>query len=695
MVAQAWLGGQALVVAAQAGLPGTPAVRSKVQLAAGQPLQACRRLQLPILAAGLDPPTGQAPAPVTLVQLAIQAEVEFELRAVQRQGQGLLANVAFSVGLQGPQCRVTQVNAAGLEFDHATLGVVQPGIQVQLLQAVFRLGQPLALQCQRTLRGLQGTGDVQPALDLALQSWPQLAQARQVQVDPPGQALLQAATAIDAVTPELDCQRAQGPALPCPLGLDLEHCRLAAQAAFQVKLGIQAQGIAFHFAFAAQRPRQGTRQLGQPIGWVERRQLQVDIPCQGVCKAHGDTTGSLALPGTQRQLRQLHLTQVTFERAGQAERAGRAIQVAIECALVVAIAITHLGQEPLEGDFGRRLKWIQAQPREVLPVQLGVGDQTLLPVSRGLQLDPLGIAGVQVQGIEPGTFAVDQPGQQHSDRRLLGRQAGRPRQLIALEQVAPGVELELVELHGVGQRGGRLEGRGTDLQGRRQVLGQRLQLPAQRSVEVTAAGACEFQGFLQLAGGGQRQLPRFAVYRGQLQLRLELHRPVGFGLQVALQAQLQVIALQVQAIDAQPGIGPVRLQFQVAKQVIAIHAQLANLDLAQFDGQRQAQGRQLQRAAVDRFGAGCKGHVDTLRQQLVNAQGRAQQTCRRPGQQWCLYLYHAAGIVPSQPAGLPATGQAALEVSHLKPGHLAQHPAAAGLGPQQQAERQAQAYGSP
>ena len=147
-------------------------MRSKVQLAAGQPLQARRCLQLPVLAAGLDSPTGQAPTPVTLVQLAVQAEVELELRAVQRQGQRLLANVAFAVGLQGAQCRVTQVNAAGLELDHAALGVIQAGIQVQLLQAVFRLGQALALQGQRTLRGLQGAGDVQPALDLALQPWP-------------------------------------------------------------------------------------------------------------------------------------------------------------------------------------------------------------------------------------------------------------------------------------------------------------------------------------------------------------------------------------------------------------------------------------------------------------------------------------------------------------------------------------------
>lgn len=87
---------------------------TEVQLAAGQTLQACRRLQLPILATGLDTPTREAATPVTLAQLAIQAQVKLELRAIQRQGQGLQANVAFAVGLQRAQCRVAQVNASGL-----------------------------------------------------------------------------------------------------------------------------------------------------------------------------------------------------------------------------------------------------------------------------------------------------------------------------------------------------------------------------------------------------------------------------------------------------------------------------------------------------------------------------------------------------------------------------------------------------
>ena len=163
------------------------------------------------------------------------------------------------------------------------------------------------------------------------------------------------------------------------------------------------------------------------------------------------------MPGGQRQLRQFHLGQVTFERADQAERPCRPVQVAFEGALIIAIAIMHLGIETLEGNLGRCLQWVQAQPREVLPVQLRIGGQALLPVGRGLQFHALGVAGGQVKGIEPGAFAVDQPGQRQRDWRLFSRQAGRSRQLITLEQVALGIKLELIQLQGIGQRARRLE----------------------------------------------------------------------------------------------------------------------------------------------------------------------------------------------------------------------------------------------
>ncbi|MCY1439505.1 hypothetical protein D9M71_557410 [compost metagenome] len=158
---------------------------------------------------------------------------------------------------------------------------------------------------------------------------------------------------------------------------------------------------------------------------------------------------------------------------------------------------------------------------------------------------------------------------------------------------------------------------------------------------------------------------------------------------------MQVVAQQPQAVDAYPAAGPVRSQLQIAKQVAAIQAQLPDLDLTQFDGQRQAQGRQLQRGALGRFGAWRKGHVNAVCLQPVNAQGSAQQASRRPGQRRRLHLYRAAAVGPGQPAGLPTARQATLEVGHFKPRHLAQCPAAAGLGTQQQAEHQAHARDAP
>ncbi|MNE38040.1 hypothetical protein D3C80_1319220 [compost metagenome] len=195
---------------------------------------------------------------------------------------------------------------------------------------------------------------------------------------------MQAATAIDAVVTQLNRQGAEGPALPCPLRFDLEHRRLTAQAAFEVELGIELKLVTLHFTFAAQRPGQGTRQFGKPIRRVQRRKLHIDVPCQGIGEAHRDTAGGLALPRGERQLRQLHLGQVTLERAGQREGTRRAIQVAIEGALVVAIAVANLGVEALERDVGRRFQWVQAQPWEIQPFELGIGAQALLPVGTGL-----------------------------------------------------------------------------------------------------------------------------------------------------------------------------------------------------------------------------------------------------------------------------------------------------------------------
>mgnify|MGYP006166566821 CR=1 FL=1 len=150
--------------------------------------------------------------------------------------------------------------------------------------------------------------------------------------------------------------------------------------------------------------------------------------------------------------------------------------------------------------------------------------------------------------------------------------------------------------------------------------------------------------------------------------------------------------VQAWAVDT-PGVNLVITRqpgANIIATVDAIQAQLPDLDLTQFDGQRQAQGRQLQRGALGRFGAWRKGHVNAVCLQPVNAQGSAQQASRRPGQRRRLHLYRAAAVGPGQPAGLPTARQATLEVGHFKPRHLAQCPAAAGLGTQQDTHGQHQ-----
>ncbi|MNP06204.1 hypothetical protein D3C76_981770 [compost metagenome] len=215
---------------------------------------------------------------------------------------------------------------------------------------------------------------------------------------------------------------------------------------------------------------------------------------------------------------------------------------------------------------------------------------------------------------------------------IFATQAGRAGELVAFEQVSCSVELELIELQRVGQCCCRFERLGANLQLCRQVLGQGLQFPGQAGIEITATGRVDNQGLLQLTFGSQCQLPGLPLHCGQLQLTFELQGPVTFRLQVALQGQAQVVALQLQAVDAQPCGGPVGRQLQIPQQVAVIQAQLTDLDLAQFDGDRQAQRRQLQRAVIGRCIPWGKRHVDPLGMKLIDTQGGAQQACRRPGQ---------------------------------------------------------------
>ncbi|MNM71361.1 hypothetical protein D3C81_830240 [compost metagenome] len=162
-----------------------------------------------------------------------------------------MANIATTFGGERAQSGIAQTNSAGLQINHCTLGTVQPCIQGQALQVIVSLGQLLALQGQRALRRLQGSGDFQLTLELPLQVRPELAKTRQIEVQLTGQALLQAATAVDVVVAQADIESAEGPGLSSTLSDSLEHCRLTAQTPLEVKVGVQAEFAIFDLALAA------------------------------------------------------------------------------------------------------------------------------------------------------------------------------------------------------------------------------------------------------------------------------------------------------------------------------------------------------------------------------------------------------------------------------------------------------------
>ncbi|MNI63014.1 hypothetical protein D3C73_1183580 [compost metagenome] len=86
VVTQLWLWHQALVFATQAGRTGHPAMGAEVDFAVCQAFELCRPLQPPVLATGLDITAGQASTPVALVQRAVEAKRQFQLRALQVEG---------------------------------------------------------------------------------------------------------------------------------------------------------------------------------------------------------------------------------------------------------------------------------------------------------------------------------------------------------------------------------------------------------------------------------------------------------------------------------------------------------------------------------------------------------------------------------------------------------------------------------
>ncbi|MNL06744.1 hypothetical protein D3C87_1273910 [compost metagenome] len=231
-------------------------------------------------------------------------------------------------------------------------------------------------------------------------------------------------------------------------------------------------------------------------------------------------------------------------------------------------------------------------------------------------------------------------------------------------------------MQGVRQIGTGLEAIGGDPHLGRQVFHQRLQFAAQLPVEVTAAVGFQAQGLQQVAVDLQCQRQGFRR-RQQGQLAFGAKGPVAGGLQQTGQVQIQVIALYRHRVDLQTGRRPVRRQLQTLEFFAAVEQQAADLDLPQFDGQRQLELRERDRAAVWLFGTRRERQADLIGLQLLDAQSHARQAQRRPGKNHLAQLNPVVGLLPQHPVGTPLPAQPALEVFQGQPRNEAQRPAAA------------------
>ena len=140
-------------------------------------------------------------------------------------------------------------------------------------------------------------------------------------------------------------------------------------------------------------------------------------------------------------------------------------------------------------------------------------------------------AGRQIKRRDVRTLSIDPALQHQRDRALLGRQAGVARDLITVLQIALSCQLNLIELQGVRQIGTGLEAIRRDFHLCGQVLHQRLQLPAQLTLQITTAICLELQSLEQITLNVQGQRPRLITRCRQLQLTLGCQRPVAVRLQ--------------------------------------------------------------------------------------------------------------------------------------------------------------------
>src|SRR3990167_6614381 len=153
-------------------------MRAQAELSAGQAHQRGGLLQTPILPAALHLRPAQAAAPVALVQLASQGQLALQQGTLQVQLKTLLLLITSGSGIQATQLGFAQLNTQCLQGDSATLGTIQAGVELELLQTLIVIGQALTLQLQLALGCLQTPSQVQLTIKVPLQAWPKLPQSR-------------------------------------------------------------------------------------------------------------------------------------------------------------------------------------------------------------------------------------------------------------------------------------------------------------------------------------------------------------------------------------------------------------------------------------------------------------------------------------------------------------------------------------
>ena len=469
------------------------------------------------------------------------------------------------------------------------------------------------------------------------------------------------------------------PPLARAVSLGLQNRRLAAQFAFEIEVGAEAQSLILHLAFALQRPGQGARQFRDPIRRVERRQIQRGIPGDAVGEAHIHVPFGPALPGLHDQLRQGDLFEAAAEWTAQRERTGRAIQRSVEIAEVLAVGVGHFASESTQRHLRLVDLGIEPVPREVLPVDIGLGAEAFAPVDIAGELEALLLGGVEIEPGDLRAAGVDLAFEQQRHWRFFRGQRGIAEQLITVFQVAFAREHQLIELQRVRQIGARFERVAGDAHLGRQVFRECLQLAAQLAIQVATTVGVQVEGFQQVAVDFQRQRPRLAARSGQSQIALNFQRPVAARLQQAGQVQAELVALQFHAVDLQTLSGPVRRQLQALELFAAVEQQATDLDIAQLNGQRQLQIGQFDRAALGDFFARRELQDHLIGLELIDAQGHARQAQRRPGEDRPVQLDAACVLLPHQMIGAPLASEATVEILHAQAGYKAQRPTAAGL----------------